>query len=176
MMQGSEMEGVRRRDPRVGAEINTVLVPALQYKRRTYHQRQITNTIPVFTCSPHHLPLLSSTCCICYTIPSMAPRTRQSQTKGTAVGTMNNENEHPIPLETSNLANVNTSARSRVPARRVIPGNPNQCQHAGKRSLICRELEFIIGMNSTWETHLRTSRPTPKRGPNPYHLTDSGQC
>ena len=65
----------------------------------------------------------------------MAPHTRQSQTKGTAV----NKNNRPIPLESSNLANVNTSTRSRVQARRVTPRNPNQCQHAGKSSLICNE-------------------------------------
>ena len=63
----------------------------------------------------------------------MAPRTRQAQTKGTAV----NENDRPIPLESSNLANVDTSTRSSVQARRVIPGNPNQSQHAGKSNLIC---------------------------------------
>ena len=42
----------------------------------------------------------------------MAPRTRQAQTKGTAV----NENDRPIPLESSNLANVDTSTRSSVQA------------------------------------------------------------
>lgn len=117
---------------------------ALQYKRTTYHRRPIPNTIPVFTYFPHHLPLLSSSCHLCFTVPSMAPRTRQSQTKGSSVSAMGTENERPIPLETSNLANVNTSTRSRVPARRVIPGNPNQCQHAGTFSLNCRENRFQI--------------------------------
>ena len=65
----------------------------------------------------------------------MAPRTRQSQSKGAPVSAMGTENERPIPLETSTLANVNTSTRGRVPARRVVPGNPNQSQHAGKSSL-----------------------------------------
>ena len=39
----------------------------------------------------------------------MAPRTRQSQSKGAPVSAMGTENERPIPLETSTLANVNTS-------------------------------------------------------------------
>ena len=68
----------------------------------------------------------------------MAPRTRQSQTKGTAV----NENDRPIPLESSNIVNVNTSTQRWVQARRVTPGNPNQSQHAGKSSLICNTNQF----------------------------------
>ena len=50
-------EGVRRCEPTAGAEINTISVRALQYKRRMYHCSPIPNTTPVFTC---HLPLLSS--------------------------------------------------------------------------------------------------------------------
>ena len=139
------------------------LVLALQYKRTTYRHRPITNTIPVFTCFPHHLPLLLPSCCFCLTDPSMAPRTRQSQTKGTAVSTMGNENEHPIPFQTSNLANVSTSMQSRVPARRVIPGNPNQSQHAGKSSLnLQSETVIRLAIKSTRETHLCPSCPIPK--------------
>ena len=93
----------------------------------------------------------------------MAPHTRQSQTKGTAVSTMGNENEHPIPFQTSNLANVSTSMQSRVPARRVIPGNPNQSQHVGKSSLnLQSETVIRLAIKSTRETHLCPSCPIPK--------------
>src|ERR1700677_1571378 len=140
MMQGSEAEKVRR-----GAvkehKYKQILVLTFQYKRRTY-RRPIPNTIPVFTCSPHYLPLLPSSCCLCLTVPSMAPRTRKAQTKGTAVGATGSENEPPIPFQTTTLANISTSTQSKVPARRVIPGNPNQSQHAGRSSLICRERLF----------------------------------
>jgi hypothetical protein len=74
----------------------------------------------------------------------MAPRTRNAQTKGTAVSTMGSENEPPIPFQTSTLANINTSNQTKVQARRVIPGNPNQSQHAGRSSLICRERRVSV--------------------------------
>ncbi|KAF8259580.1 hypothetical protein EI94DRAFT_1813136 [Lactarius quietus] len=66
----------------------------------------------------------------------MAPRTRGSHTKDTAVGAPNSENQRPVSFGGSTLANSMPSTRSRVPARRIIPGNPNQSQVAalGKRT------------------------------------------
>ncbi|KAN0139137.1 hypothetical protein V8E53_003026 [Lactarius tabidus] len=85
----------------------------------------------------------------------MAPRTRNAQTKGTAVSTTGSENEPPIPFQTSTLANINTSNRTKVQARRVIPGNPNQSQHAalGKRT--------YAQTQSPSEAQLPTSSLTP---------------
>ncbi|KAN0126122.1 hypothetical protein V8E53_015374 [Lactarius tabidus] len=85
----------------------------------------------------------------------MPPHTRQSQTKGNTASPAGAENEHPIPLETTTLANVNTSTRGRVPARRVVPGNLNQNQHAalGKRTYA----QALLPSN----THVPTSSQTP---------------
>ncbi|KAN0134201.1 hypothetical protein V8E53_007973 [Lactarius tabidus] len=66
----------------------------------------------------------------------MAPRTRRSQSKGTVVNTPSVENDSPIPFDSSTPVNVNTSTRSRVPARRVLPGSQNHHQPAlGKRTI-----------------------------------------
>ncbi|KAF8270722.1 hypothetical protein EI94DRAFT_1698593 [Lactarius quietus] len=51
------------------------------------------------------------------------------------VGTPNSENQHPISFGGSTLANSNPSTHSRVPARRIIPGNPNQSQVAVQSAL-----------------------------------------
>jgi hypothetical protein len=47
----------------------------------------------------------------------MPPRTRQSQTKGNTASPAGAENKCPIPLETTTLANVNTSTRGSVMCR-----------------------------------------------------------
>ena len=124
-------EGVRRREPIAGAEINTISVRASNIKGGRTIIVQSPTQLRSLLATYHSFHL-------CFTVP-MAPRTRKSQTKGSVVNTAGTENEPPIPLETSTLANVNTSTRSRVTARRVIPGNPNQSQHAGRYSLNCRE-------------------------------------
>ena len=87
---------------------------------------EFPNTITVSTfriplSSP--LPTLFAVLSSPLSISSMAPRTRRSQTKGTAVGTPSTENERFIPLEGSTAANINMSTQSKVPARRVVPGS-----------------------------------------------------
>ncbi|KAN0141135.1 hypothetical protein V8E53_000891 [Lactarius tabidus] len=60
----------------------------------------------------------------------MAPRMCRSQSKGTVVNTPSVENNSPIPFDSSTPVNINTSTRSRVPARRVLPGSQNHHQPA----------------------------------------------
>jgi hypothetical protein len=49
----------------------------------------------------------------------MAPRTRRSHTKNPVESAQGEENQSPVPLQTSTLANTKT--RSKVAARRVVP-------------------------------------------------------
>lgn len=67
----------------------------------------------------------------------MAPRTRRSQIMQAAVGTPHTESESSVLLERSSLVNTNTSTRSRVAARRVVPETQAHVQPQGTPSYDC---------------------------------------